>query len=433
MIYNEKHHTIIRKNHMEHIKHTTKLIGIKDLNIKISLILKHQTHIEMRAKLDYPAPTCPHCQGKMMKYDFQRPSTIPILDVQGMATVLKLRKRRFQCKVCRRVSVAKTSLVKKNCQISQPVWAKITQLLIEKQTSTDIARRLHISVSTVQRQLNAFAWQDHFETLPEILSWDEFSRNKGKLAFIAQDFKTKKIIALLENNRQTAIKKHFLLYSRQAREKVKVVTVDMSGSYIPLIKKLFPKAQIVLDRFHIVQHLSRAMMTTRIAIMKEFDKKSLPYRAMKNHWRILQKDSRKLSDKSFYSRTFRQTLTPREIVQKTLDFSPELRYYYELYQLLLFHFQEKRIEAFFGLIHDNLDRVNASFARVFKTFLNYQTYITNALKYPYSNAKLEATNKLIKDIKRQAFGFRNFKNFKNKILITLNIKKERTNLILSRT
>ena len=194
---------------MEHIKNSTKLIGIKDLNIKIALILKHQTHIEIRAELDYPAPACPHCQGKMIKYDFQRPATIPILDVQGMATVLKLRKRRFQCKACRRVSVAKTSLVKKHCQISQPVWAKITQLLIEKQTNTDIARRLHVSVSTVQRQLNAFTFKDNFETLPEVLSWDEFARNKGKLAFIAQDFKTKKIIALLENNRQTTIKKHF--------------------------------------------------------------------------------------------------------------------------------------------------------------------------------------------------------------------------------
>ena len=120
----------------------------------------------------------------------------------------------------------------------------------------------------------------------------------------------------------------------------------MSGAYIPLIKKLFPKAEIVLDRFHIVQHLSRAMMTIHIAIMKAFDKASLPYRAMKNHWRILQKDSRKLSGKAFYSRTFRQTLTPREMVQKTLDFSPELRYSYELYQLLLFHFQEKRTLSF---------------------------------------------------------------------------------------
>ncbi|MGQ7388002.1 transposase, partial [Streptococcus suis] len=40
---------------------------------------------------------------------------------------------------------------------------------------------------------------------------------------------------------------------------------------------------------------------------------------------------------------------------------------------------------------------------------------------PYSNAKLEATNNLIKVIKRNAFGFRNFENFKKRILIALNI------------
>ena len=47
-------------------------------------------------------------------------------------------------------------------------------------------------------------------------------------------------------------------------------------------------------------------------------------------------------------------------------------------------------------------------------------------------AKLEATNKLIKDIKRLGFGFRNFINFKKRIFITLNIKKEKTYLVLSR-
>ncbi|SUN77117.1 transposase [Streptococcus massiliensis] len=49
--------------------------------------------------------------------------------------------------------------------------------------------------------------------------------------------------------------------------------------------------------------------------------------------------------------------------------------------------------------------------------------IINALELPYSNAKLEATNNLIKVIKRNAFGFRNFDNFKTRILIALNIKK----------
>lgn len=49
--------------------------------------------------------------------------------------------------------------------------------------------------------------------------------------------------------------------------------------------------------------------------------------------------------------------------------------------------------------------------------------IYNALEPPYSNARLEATNNLIKVIKRNAFGFRSFENFKTRILIALNIKK----------
>ncbi len=232
------------------------------------------------------------------------------------------------------------------------------------------------------------------------------------------------------------------------RENVRVITVNLFGNYIPIIKFLFPKAKIVLNRFHIIQHLNRAMIATRIAIMKNFDKHSLLYRAMKQHWRILQKDSRKLSNKLFYSRTFRQTVTPREVVQKTLDLSQELRYYYDMYQLLLFHFQQKNSEKFFELIKDYLPTVNTTFKTVFTTFLKYRQYVTlpihlNVLiqainsKQPTissrtSNAKLEATNNIIKVIKRNAFGFRNFENFKKRILIAINIKKEKTKMVLSR-
>ena len=208
--------------------------------------------------------------------------------------------------------------------------------------------------------------------------------------------------------------------------------MDMSGAYIPLAKRLFPNAKIVLDRFHIIQHLSRAFLKKRIAIMNQFDKKSLPYRALKNHWRLFQKDSRKLSLNSFYSKTFRQTFSPHEVVEKTLGLSEELTNYYTytLYQLLLFHFQEKRVDEFFELIQENLNVVNHYFQTVFRTFLRHKQYIKNALETDYSNAKLEATNKLIKDIKRLGFGFRNFINFKKRVFITLNIHKKRTYPVL---
>ena len=106
---------------------------------------------------------------------------------------------------------------------------------------------------------------------------------------------------------------------------------------MPLAKRLFPNAKIVLDRFHIIQHLGRAFLKTRIAIMNQFDKKSLPYRALKNHWRLFQKDSRKLSLNSFYSKTFRQTLAPHEIIEKTLVFSEELYSFKRPFFYILFY------------------------------------------------------------------------------------------------
>ena len=72
-----------------------------------------------------------------------------------------------------------------------------------------------------------------------------------------------------------------------------------------------------------------------------------------------------------------------------------------------------------------MNTVNSYFQTVFRTFMKHKNYIDNALEEPYSNAKFEATNKLIKDIKRQGFGFRNFLNFKKRVFISLNIKKRK--------
>ncbi|EHY98409.1 transposase [Streptococcus pneumoniae GA02714] len=173
------------------------------------------------------------------------------------------------------------------------------------------------------------------------------------------------------------------------------------------------------------------MSRVHVQIMNQFHRKSHEYKAIKRYWKLIQQDSRKLSDKRFYRPTFRMHLTNKEILDKLLSYSQDLKHHYQLYQLLLFHFQNKEPEKFFGLIEDNLKQAHPIFQTVFKTFLKNKEKIVNALQLPYSNAKLEATNNLIKLIKRNAFGFRNFENFKKRIFIALNIKKERTKFVLS--
>ena len=312
--------TIIRKNHMEQLHFITKLLDIKDPNIQFVDVINRDTHKEIIAKLDYETPSCPDCGNQMKKYDFQKPSKIPYLETTGMPTRILLKKRRFKCYQCSKMMVAETSLVKKNHQIPRIINQKIAQKLIEKTSMTGIAHQLSISTSTVIRKLNDFRFKHDFSHLPEIMSWDEYAFTKGKMSFIAQDFKKLDIITVLEGRTQAVIRNHFLRYDRAVRCQVKIITMDMFSPYYDIAKKLFPNAKIVLDRFHIVQYLSRAMSRLRVQIMNQFDRKSHEYKAIKRYWQLIQQDSRKLSDKRFYRPTFRMHLTNKEILDKLLSY-----------------------------------------------------------------------------------------------------------------
>ncbi|MDG7489541.1 transposase, partial [Streptococcus pneumoniae] len=105
-----------------------------------------------------------------------------------------------------------------------------------------------------------------------------------EMSFIAQDFEKLDIITVLEGRTHAIIRNHFLRYDRVVRCRVKIITMDMSSPYYDLAKQLrfqisrlrlkqSPNAKIVLDCFHIVQHLSRAMSRVRVQIMNQFHRK----------------------------------------------------------------------------------------------------------------------------------------------------------------
>ena len=91
--------------------------------------------------------------------------------------------------------------------------------------------------------------------------------------------------------------------------------------------------------FHISNPMKRTILTEE-EIVNE-------YKAIKRYWKLIQQDSRKLSDKRFYRPTFRMHLTNKEIIDKLLSYSEDLKHHYNLYQLLLFHFQNKESDKFF--------------------------------------------------------------------------------------
>ncbi|WP_197722737.1 transposase [Ureibacillus thermosphaericus] len=77
----------------------------------------------------------------------------------------------------------------------------------------------------------------------------------------------------MEDRRLHVLKEYFLRYSKKARDAVKTIVIDMYSPYISLIQEVFPKAEIILDKFHILQLFSRALNKTRINVMNR-DKKN---------------------------------------------------------------------------------------------------------------------------------------------------------------
>ena len=111
-----------------------------------------------------------------------------------------------------------------------------------------IAESLSVSTSTVIRKLKEFEFKTNLNYLPEHMSWDEYNFKKGKMSFIAQDFDSLKIVTILDGRTQATIRNHFLRYSRQVRNQVKVITMDMFSPYYDIARKLFPSAKIVRGR-----------------------------------------------------------------------------------------------------------------------------------------------------------------------------------------
>ena len=430
---------------MKQVNFITDLVEIKDKNITF---LKELTKIDddfiyLFAILDYAPPVCPKCGGKCIRYGFQRPSKYPYFPILNQPTLIILKKRRFQCQSCQKVFVAKTSFVKSNHSIPQDLIFKIGLLLNKGRTMTSIADELHISPSMVCRDLQQYipAFRQRFRSLPEVLSFDEFSIGKGQMGFVIYDPIKDHIIDILEGRRKQDLIDYFLTFSRQARDKVKFITTDMYEPYMEIVTKLFPKAKLILDRFHIIQNISREFLKVRIKIQNTYPRDSREYRHIKRFWKILQSDSQKLSQTTSYNKSFKRHLSSTDINAILKSYDERLDYFHELYQQLLFYFREKETSQLFDYLNDWLSRIKEwkqskdlstlqkeilnlsdGFQRVIKTTLKYEPYVRHALQYHYSNGPIEGLNNQIKTLKKIAYGFRNFTHFRVRIMLQKNIK-----------
>ena len=90
---------------------------------------------------------------------------------------------------------------------------------------------------------------------------------------------------------------------------VEYVTTDMYKPYIDLAKKVFPNANIVVDKFHIVQLLTRELNKLRINEMKKLNTRSKEYKILKRYWKIPLTKNWELNSIYFYKNRYFKNMT----------------------------------------------------------------------------------------------------------------------------
>ena len=200
--------------------------------------------------------------------------------------------------------------------------------------------------------------------------------------------------------------------------RLRLVVSDFYTPYRTLVKDCFPNARIVADRFHISQHIARAFTTHRIQVMKSFKKSDSRSKHLKKYWKLLQKSAWELKGQHRYWRpSFRDHLTEAEIVDRLLSYDHSLKRGYEVYQHFLSTIKRRDVPEFTALLEENYKELPEHYRPVFKTFKKYRTEIKRALRVPYSNGLMECLNNHIKVLKRMAYGFRNFQNYRERIFL----------------
>lgn len=182
---------------------------------------------------------------------------------------------------------------------------------------------------------------------------------------------------------------------------------------------MFPNANIIIDKFHLINLISTSLNKTRIKIMKK-DKKN--YNKLKRYWRLLLKSQDELDNtrwKKYWC--FDKMMTQSDIVDYLINVNKELNETYEVYQSLLYSLKHNEYHLLETALNEQHSNISEYMKTSIKTLKIYLPHIKNTLSNPYHNGFVEGNNNFIKVLKRIAFGFRSFRRFKARIMICKNL------------
>lgn len=349
---------------------------------------------------------CPRCATKSSSIYDHRFVTIKDAPIRGTLVELIIKKRRFYCYSCRKPFTEPIAGIWPKRRTTERyrrtvLWAcenfsdlkRVTKAY--RCSSALLYKILYEQLELRLRSRLSYPW-------PKTIGIDEIYFRRGKhgpqFVTVIVDYNNRRVLEVIHSR----LKKEIIdvLQRRPGRENVKNVIIDMSGPYRSVAREFFPNALITADKFHVLKLLTPAINRHRKAITGDARTNPIRKLLLMNRMRL-----------DYYK---------REALDKWLTDHPNLRQIYEAKEALFKLYRCKGDKWAFKSLKRLLDALALSpipeLQTLRKTLMNWKDEILNYFVTRLTNGRTEGFNNMISLVKRRAFGYRTFRNFRLRLL-----------------
>lgn len=387
--------------------HDAKILGLDGYEIKD--IRYEAGELVVQARYTGPA-RCPHCGGERLRKK-DRTQRQPRHESWGLRrSRLRLEVVKFQCRVCGRYFNQRLPGLQPRRRATESFRRQVSTQHLEGICRQTLAARQHIGTATVERwfheHLERKLAERQAEPCPVLLGIDEhfFTRRHGYATTLC-DLKHHKVYDVTLGRSEAALEPYLRRLPGKAR--VRVVCMDLSGPYRALIRRHFPRALIVTDRFHVIRLINQQFLST---------------------WRQLDPVGRQNRGLLSLMRRHAHHLSPEQQrgLSRYWTEHPQMRPVYEFKQRLCRLLLKKSCTArvcrrLIPLLLDYIDRLKAcglaALEQLGRTLAAWKTELARMWRFTRNNGITEGFHTKMEMITRRAFGFRNFENYRLRVRI----------------
>jgi transposase len=356
------------------------------------------------------AVCCPHCEGKQLRIKDRRIRR-PRHESWGLRQiVLELESRKWRCLTCLRSFWQRFPGILPRLRATEPFRRSVCQKHFDGISRSRLAKRERISSATVERWFGNYlrlrAAQRTSPVCPQVLGIDEhfFTRRVGYATTFC-DLKNHSVYDVVQGRSEASLESY--LHRLEGKDLVKVVCMDLAVGYRSLVKKHFPQARIVADRFHVIRVVNQHFL----ACWKELD----PVRS-KNRGLVS------------LMRRHRHNLKPEqhEKLSAYLKQQPVMEVVYRFKQKLCYLLLEKRLNQkkcrelapkLLRMIADLRAQGLEQLVQLGNTLHSWRDEIATMWRFTRNNGITEGFHTKMEVLQRQAYGFRNFNNYRLRVKV----------------